>query len=379
MFAVGVNSLGNPYVTANVGLHFSASLGSQLFSISASPQLIFNTNTNDYELDLNSATVNALGLSLSGTLDAKFTNGVFEIDVPQSNPLSLSFFNIGHANVYGFLSSNGQFDLTGSIGFDLDDGNGDSIYGTFSISISNQGFQATAAGGATVLGVNLASVSGTVDIEGSGVYLGATVYVLGIPFNFHIQIGTIGASHPANQIYWYSVPSRALEGGQVQLNSAASDSSGNTVGNYSWTVTGPYGFNQTLSGAEPALTVGAPGIYQVMLTAGSGLTESSSITVADVAPVISSVGNLVAYAIGQQQSITPVITAPAPSTQVGGGLQYSWTLTRNGAPYVPGTSLSVSPLDIHAAGPRGSDQLLSGHLHDHAIRQGQLGRRCDGQ
>ncbi len=344
MFAVGENSLGNPYVTANVGLHFSASLGSQLFSISASPQLIVNTNTNDYELDLNNASLSALGLTLSGTLDAKFTNGVFEIDVPQSNPLSLSFFNIGHANVYGFLSSNGQFSLTGSVGFDLDDGNGDSIYGSFSITVSNQGLQATASGGATVLGVNLASVSGTVDIEGSGVYLGATVYVIGIPFNFHLQIGTIGASHPANAIYWYSVPARALEGGQTVLNAAASDSSGNTVGNYSWTVTGPYGFNQTLSGAEPTLTLGAPGIYQVTLKAGAGLTESSTITVADVAPVISSVGNLVAYAIGLPQTITPAITAPTPSTQDGGGLKYSWTLTRNGVPYVPSTNLSASAL-----------------------------------
>ena len=172
----------------------------QLFSISASPELIINTNTNDYELDLNHATINALGVTLSGTLDAKFTNGVFEIDVPQSSPLSLSFFNIGNANVYGFLSSNGQFSLTGSVGFDLNDGYGDSIYGTFSITVSNQGLQATASGGATVQGVNLASVSGTVDIEGSGVYLGATVYVIGIPFNFHIQIGTIGTSHPANRI-----------------------------------------------------------------------------------------------------------------------------------------------------------------------------------
>ena len=344
MFAVGENSLGNPYVTANVGLHFSASLGSQLFSISASPDLIINTNTNDYELNLNNVVMNALGLTLTGTMDAKFTNGVFEIEVPQSDPLSLNFFNIGNASVYGYLSSNGQFSLTGSIGFDLSDGSGDSIYGNFSITVSNQGLQATASGGATVLGTNLASVSGTVDIEGSGVYLGATVYVIGIPFNFHIQIGTIGASHPANQIYWYSVPAQALEGGQVQLNAGASDSSGNTVGNYSWTVTGPYGFSQTLTGAETPLTLGAPGIYQVTLTAGANLTESSTITVADVAPVITSAGNLVAYAIGLPQTITPAITAPAPSTQDGGGLKYSWTLTRNGAPYVPGTSLSNSAL-----------------------------------
>ena len=67
------------------------------------------------------------------------------------------------------------------------------------------------------------------------------------------------------------------------------------------------------------------------LAAGSGLTESSTIVVTDVAPVITGVGSLLAYAVGVQQTITPAITAPAPSEQDGGGLKYNWTLTRNGA------------------------------------------------
>ena len=205
-------------------LSYSAGLGSQLFSISANPVLIVNTSTtatrngigpNFYEVALNNASLSILGFTLSGTVDAEYNNGQFVMNVPQSDPLSLSFFNIGGTSVYGYLDSNGQFSLTGSVGFNLNDGNGDSIYGSFSITLSSQGFSATAAGGATVFGINLASVYGSVDIEGTGAYLDASVYVLGIGFNFNIQIGSIGSQHPANAIYWYSVPTQGLEGGQL--------------------------------------------------------------------------------------------------------------------------------------------------------------------
>ena len=161
--------------------------------------------------------MSALGFTLSGTLDAQFDDGVFTINVPQNNPLTLSFFGLGQTTVYGYLSSNGQFSLTGSIGFDLSDNSGDSIYGNLSITISNQGFSASGSGGATVLGTNVASVSGTVDIEGTGVYLAASLSVLGIPFNFNIQFGTISSQHPANQIYWYRRHRRAWKGDRFSL------------------------------------------------------------------------------------------------------------------------------------------------------------------
>jgi hypothetical protein len=353
-FAIfGDDNQGPGGIVIEIPLSFSAGLGTQLFSISANPVFIVNTSPvprlgigpSHYELQLNNANVSILGFTLSGSVDAEYSNGVFMLDVPQSNPLSLSFFSIGQASVYGYLSSTGQFSLTGSVGFDLDDGHGDSLYGSFSITISNQGFSATVAAGATVFGINLASVYGTVDIEGTGVYLAASVYVLGIGFSFNIQFGTIGAAHPPNQIYWYSVPTQGPEGGQIQLDAGASDSNGNTVSNYTWTITGPYGFDEILSGANPTLMLGAPGTYAVSLAAGSGLTETSTIVAQDVAPVLNSVGSLVAYAVGVQQTITPSITAPLPSEQDGGGLKYNWSLTRNGASYAPaGVNLSNSTL-----------------------------------
>ncbi len=352
-FAIdGNDSLGAGGIVIDVPLAYSTGIGSQLFSISANPVLVVNTSpvarggisASTYELELNNASLSALGFTLSGSLDAEYSDGQFVLNVPQSDPLTLGFFSIGNANAYGYLDSDGQFSLTSSIGFNLNDGHGDSIYGSFSITLSNQGFSASASGGATVLGINLASVYGTVDIEGTGVYLDATVYVLGSGFNFNIPFGSIGSQHPANQIYWYSVPTQALEGGQVQLDAAATNPYGNNAMNYVWQITGPTNFSETLTGAEPTLTLGDPGTYIVTLTAGSGLTDSSTINALNVPPTIQSLNLLQAYADGVQQTITPTVTDPGPSDE-DGGLKYAWTLTRNGQPYAPaGVNLSASSL-----------------------------------
>ena len=348
----GNDTLGPGGIVIDVPLAYSAGLGSQLFSISANPVLIVNTSPvaragvsgSTYEVDLNNASLSVLGFTLSGTLDAEYSDGQFVLNVPQSDPLSLSFFNIGSTTVYGYLDSDGQFSLTGSIGFNLNDGHGDSIYGSFSITLSSQGFSATASGGATVFGVNLASVYGTADIEGTGVYLDASVYVLGIGFNFNIQFGSIGSQHPANEIYWYSVPTQALEGGQVGLDAAATNADGSSASNYVWQINGPTGFSKTLQGAARTLTLGDPGTYVVTLTAGSGLTESSTINAINVPPTIQSLNTLPAYAAGVQQTITPTVTDPGPSDG-DGGLRYAWTLTRNGQPYAPaGVNLSAGSL-----------------------------------
>ena len=111
-----------------------------------------------------------------------------------------------------------------------------------------------------------------------------------------------------------------------------------------WQITGPTGFSKTLTGAAPALTLGDPGTYVVKLTAGSGLTENSTINAVNVPPTIQSLNTLPAYAAGVQQTITPTITDPGPADE-SGGLKYAWALTRNGQPYAPaGVNLSAGSL-----------------------------------
>ena len=48
------------------------------------------------------------------------SNSVFSISVPQSNPLSVSFFGLGSVQAWGYINSDGQFSLNGSIGYDYE-------------------------------------------------------------------------------------------------------------------------------------------------------------------------------------------------------------------------------------------------------------------
>ena len=127
---------GSGGLVVNASLPFSTGLGLGLFSISATPKLILNTSNaarngiapNTYEFELDNASLSVFGLSASGTLMVGVSNGGFTVSVPSSNPVTVNFFGLGGFSAYGFISSNGQFSLTGSVGFDLGSG-GNELYG----------------------------------------------------------------------------------------------------------------------------------------------------------------------------------------------------------------------------------------------------------
>ena len=276
--------------------------------------------------------MSVFGLSASGTLMVGVSNGGFTVSVPSSNPVTVSFFGLGGFSAYGFISSNGQFSLTGSVGFDLGSG-GNELYGSISVAITNAGLWGTLNGGATVFGVNLASVSGSLVIESGYVHLGATVYVIGIPFSFDFNLGALGSAVAPNTVYWYSVPTNVNEGDTITLDAGATDGSGNNLGNgsYSWSVTQNGAAFASGTGAALPVTFGDPGTYVVTLYAGP-LVRSSTITVANIPPTIVSMNVPTALASGITQTFTPTITDPG-KTASNGGLTYYWTLTRNGSPF----------------------------------------------
>lgn len=142
-----------------------------------------------YEVSLSNADLSFLGLNASGSIIAGVTNGAFEIEVPQSSPLSLSFGKLGSISIYGYISTDGQFDLTGSVGFNLGESGVGSIYGSLTINVSNSGFSGSIDAGCEVAGFTLASVQGDLDIEGDYFYIDATVDILSFKHSFHIQIG----------------------------------------------------------------------------------------------------------------------------------------------------------------------------------------------
>ena len=185
-------------LAVNAGLTLNESLPLGLLSISASPQLLINTTgqtldgvaPNTYEVALNNADVNFLGLQASGTLIVGVSDGIFEIDVPSSNPLQLSFFGLGGVSISGYIDSNGQFSLTGSLGFQLGQ-SGNDIWGSLQITISNNGFSGYFGGGCQIFGINIASVSGWLTIDNGYIDLGASVSVWIFGFSFNIGIGQL--------------------------------------------------------------------------------------------------------------------------------------------------------------------------------------------
>ncbi len=340
-------------LVVDASLSLQGSLGVGLFSISATPTLVINTGDvpsdgiapKTYEVALDNASLDLLGFSASGSLTVGVSNGVFEINVPSYHPLSVSFFGLGNFSAYGYIESNGQFSLTGSVGFDLDDGHNDSLYGSISVTISNSGFSGSFSGGATVQGTNVASVSGSLVLSNGYVDLGVTVYVIGIPIPLNFQLGQVNPPTTTSSIYWYSVPTVASEGSQLTLDAGAVDSSGNSPADssYQWTVYRNGLYFASATGSSFPLRLGDPGTYTVGLSV-AGLTRSSTIQVSDVAPVIQTLGLQSAYAYGKPLTISPKILDAVPG-DVPYGLTYNWTITKDGMPYLTysGPTLSFSP------------------------------------
>ena len=133
------------------GLVLSAglTLGSRKLRIRAAdnfgepwPSLLVNTTSadlpmawpkNTYQVELDNASFSVAGFQASGTLIVGVSNSVFAINVPASNPVSVSFFGLGNVNIYVFINSNGQFSLNGSVGFDFELA-GTGLYGSISAS-----------------------------------------------------------------------------------------------------------------------------------------------------------------------------------------------------------------------------------------------------
>ncbi|MHB1557671.1 MAG: LamG-like jellyroll fold domain-containing protein, partial [Isosphaeraceae bacterium] len=327
-------------LVVNAGLTLNESLPLGLLSISASPQLLINTTNqtldgvapSTYEVQLNNADVNFLGLQASGTLIVGVSDGIFEIDVPSSDPLQLSFFGLGGVSISGYIDSNGQFSLTGSVGFDLGQ-SGNDIWGSLQITISNSGFSGYFGGGAQIFGINVASISGWLTIDNGYIDLGASVSVWIFSFGFNIGIGQLQMpQYSPNELLFYSVPTTANAGSTISLNASATDGSGNPAGDgaYSWTIYYDNAVYAQETSANPNLKLGDPGTYQVVMNEGS-VTKTSTIQVLDVPPTVSSLNLQTGYADGQSVTLAPSVYSPLPEAP--GGLHYQWTILKDGQPF----------------------------------------------
>lgn len=337
---------GGLVINAGLSLGSSPSFGYGPLSISASAKLLVNTTStslygvspNTYQVELDNASFSLLGFQASGTLVVGVSNSVFSISVPSTNPVHVSFFGLGSIDVWGYINSNGQFSLNGSIGFDYEI-LGTGLYGSISASLSNSSFSGSFSATGKVAGQDVGSIGGSLAIETNHVHVVAWLGAIKVDFD----LGSLPQTAAPSTIYWYSVPPSASEGDKLTLSAAATDTHGHQIpdgSGYQWTVYRNGQLFTTGSGATFLLTLGDPGTYQANLAvidpSGSPvLTQASTIAVKDVPPKITSLNTQSAYIGGTRQTFTPTVFDPGP-TDANGGLSYAWSVTKNGAPYFPG-------------------------------------------
>ena len=187
-------------------------------------------------------------------------------------------------------------------------------YGSFSITISNQGFSATVAGRSNRLwnqpGVRIwhGRYRGNRRLSGGIGLCAGDRFQLPHP----VRHARLAASREPDLLV-QRADGQVWKGDRSSSMPAPPTPTDPNASNYHMADHGPRtAFPRRSSGAEPMLTLGDPGTYAVTVTAGNNLSESSTITAANVPPTITSLGNLAAYAAGVQQTITPAVVVPAP-------------------------------------------------------------------
>jgi hypothetical protein len=119
-----------------------------------------------------SGNVNLLGvLKLSGGITVTVQDGAWMVQIPQSNQLSLSFFNIANVNAYGFFNSQGAFniDVNGSLQL------GDSAFGV--------------SGGGDIHVYNNPDTTGSLADARGNLNINGTVHMTGTLFGVYVDTG----------------------------------------------------------------------------------------------------------------------------------------------------------------------------------------------
>ena len=144
-----IDSSGDFVLYATASVNFKPSFG--IISLDVSPTVMINTGGSEvsvdgqdidgdtYEVELQGS-LSFFGLSASGTIIAGVVGGNFELEIPSSDPLTVSFFGLGTLSIYGTINNDGQFNIDGSISVNLSEAGVGELYGSLSVDISNNGF-----------------------------------------------------------------------------------------------------------------------------------------------------------------------------------------------------------------------------------------------
>ena len=322
-----------------------------LFELGAGAQLDFNTrNETDpntgvpadtFMIALSNGTFTILGMGLHlNYASLTVQDGNWDIDVPAPG-LQLSIGPLS-GSLYGFLDSDGQFDLTGTLtaALNLEPAFEYSI--TATATVNNDGFSASVSGYAAVAYVG-GNFSGSLTIDGGGVSLSAE----GVSVTFgnpgyvtptSESPSTANMPTPPPATVAFTPPLSATEGLPVTVN-ALGEQPGSPVPatdeDYSYTVLRPDGTTLTTGGGQSlantalgiTFTPDTVGNYKLMVTAadpGYLTSTTSTITI----PVASLFSNVSLVSTGAVVYRTPSTVAFTPSATT---VKYSYDFQDDGS------------------------------------------------
>ncbi len=204
----------SPGIALDLALSLSTPLSLPLFSLSGNFEFRLNTTSvqrtetfsdgtsisvapHFAQVAVTNVSLNILGLSFSGSLIITLSGSYFRIEIPASNPLSVSLLGIVTLSAYGFIDSNGEFDITASAHFGI--GN-DFIGLSANISIEvfsyydsdgihHAGFHGHIDGSAHIIGIGIGA-SGDLNVDS-----GTGDVSLSLSVSVDFGLFTISGSH----------------------------------------------------------------------------------------------------------------------------------------------------------------------------------------
>ena len=161
------------------GFRFTANSANFELNTSSSNRLGVSPRT--ARVYISNAELDVLGLTASGSASIGIRDNQYEIMVPRSDPFELDFF-IGNVDVSGhirasvFDPTDVDFEVTGSVEAGISVASS-GIEGEFEVTLSNRGVSAKFDGSAELLGVDVGSVSGAIEVSDQHFSLSVTAEV----------------------------------------------------------------------------------------------------------------------------------------------------------------------------------------------------------
>ncbi|MEN9775556.1 MAG: hypothetical protein RL322_2626, partial [Pseudomonadota bacterium] len=254
-------------------------LGVDLIGIRAKGTLLINTGDTDYytigtpariipanifEIEIDGR-MNILAFELALKGGIKVQNGVFELRIDRAR---LPFFNFMFIEVNGYIRSNGEFFIKGTVSYELNFGIA-RMYASMSIWFGNESIGASFKAGLDItlnfglfkLNFTLAGIEGLIELTAAHARLEGAVTVVGIRVGFGIVWSWAGPPDIAHQVgdtvYLHSGERPGRYGPAVYDKVISSDYTITSLGGNSIVVSS-LGQHETFHGVNRIVAVGGP-------------------------------------------------------------------------------------------------------------------------